>query len=49
MARKWRHREGTLNATDRQLEEEEIRTTKLVTQDDVVARTLAFRTPPLIA
>jgi hypothetical protein len=49
MARKWRHREGTLNAADRQLEEEEIRTTKLVTQDDVVARTLALRTPLPVA
>ena len=43
MARKWRHREGTLSAEDRALEEEEIRVTKILTQDDVVRRTAAVR------
>jgi len=42
MARKWRHREGTLNAADRELEEEEIRTTKMATQDDVVRESVAY-------
>lgn len=41
MARKWRHHEGTLSAEDRQLEEHEIRATRMVSQDDVVQRTLA--------
>mmetsp|Transcript_78257 Transcript_78257/g.117719 ORF Transcript_78257/g.117719 Transcript_78257/m.117719 type:complete len:173 (+) Transcript_78257:71-589(+) len=41
MARKWRHREGTLSAEDRQLEEEEIRATRMLSQDDVVMRTVA--------
>ena len=36
MARKWRRREGTLNTQERELEEEEIRERRLVTQDDVV-------------
>jgi hypothetical protein len=36
MARKWRHREGTLDEEDKILEEEEIRTTNLRTQDDVI-------------
>jgi len=36
MARKWKHREGTLSEHDKILEEEEIRTTLLQTQDDVV-------------
>lgn len=40
MARKWRHREGTLNAEDKILEEEEILATRMKTQDDVVARTI---------
>jgi len=36
MARKWKRREGTLNSQERELEEEEIRERRLVTQDDVV-------------
>lgn len=36
MARKWRHREGTLSEEDKFLEEDEIRNTNLKTQDDVV-------------
>lgn len=40
MARKWRHREGTLNAEDRALEEEEIRVTQMSTQDHVVRKTI---------
>lgn len=41
MARKWRHREGTLSTEDKVLEEEEIRVTKLKTQDDVVRNTVS--------
>jgi len=40
IARKWRHREGTLNAEDKLLEEREIRVEQLVTQDDVVQSTI---------
>jgi len=40
MARKWRHREGTLSEEDKMLEEEEIRATSMKTQDDVVKRTV---------
>jgi hypothetical protein len=41
MARKWQSREGTLNEKNRVLEEEEIRVTKMETQDDVVQSTIA--------
>lgn len=40
MARKWRYREGTLSDHDRILEEEEIRTTNMMTQDHVVERSV---------
>lgn len=40
MARKWKHREGTLNEQEKILEEEEIRATNLKTQDDVVKCTV---------
>lgn len=36
MARKWRHREGTLDELDKILEEKEILATNMRTQDDVV-------------
>lgn len=41
MARKWQKREGTLSENNRILEEEEIRVTKMETQDDVVRNTIA--------
>ena len=40
LARKWRWREGTLNESDKQLEEEEIRVTHMASQDDVVHRSV---------
>ena len=40
MARKWRHREGTLSQEDWILEEEEIRVTNRKSQDDVVRDTV---------
>lgn len=41
MGRKWRHREGTLSAEDRVLEEREILASSMKTQDDVVERTVS--------
>jgi isopenicillin N synthase-like dioxygenase len=40
MARKWQKREGTLSEKNHILEEEEIRVTKMETQDDVVQSTI---------
>lgn len=41
MARKWQMREGTLPPPDAILEEAEILTTQMLTQDDVVRQTIA--------
>ena len=38
MARKWKAREGTITAEEKILEEEEIRVTRMMTQDHVVNR-----------